>query len=1316
MERITVMKRTLSIIMSLIIAASCSNPVFAIRNEVRRTQEQTESRNTVEEKKPELPAGLREKLQGYIVLKVGSGVRYENGEIIQGDANTIIDNDIIFIPAAATAKFFGKKVEWNEEEHSVSIDGTVIYPSDYSKLIDGRTLIETQKLIEYIGAKIVYSSKETVILGEKEMSQEVINEVTDALRDTFYVIPDKNAKGDGSIDAPFGGLEAAVAEIRNFTKSGMTNNITVYLREGLYMLGDEIKFTSADSGKNGYTITYSAYPNETVEVACGEKITNWQPYENGIYKAKIDTPPSSVCILNENGEFGIKARYPNLGEKNPYYYEMRIDHPEQDSAYKFYYKDSDNIPYLKDISNLQCTFFAAGYTSQLINCSINYREKSITLANKAGAYSPIAEDRYFLQGSLELLDSPGEFYYDKNDRMIYYMPRNNDIKNSVITYGTGLHILNFTGTEKNAVKNISFKNMIFGVCNMTETFDENYRQGIIHGEFVDNITFENNEIRGGGGTGFYIMNPSNFKIIGNYIHDVAANGIAIIADELNGVQKKYVNNAITNNYIYNIGTVRRSSSSISMTNVDNSSITYNRIDKSPRAGITLGNNVAINHNFGKIINGVTITEDNAYDYLNGSGNYVAFNDISNCLEDTQDGGPVYLWGTGKGNVVENNHVHDSQSLYGASYALYGDDSSGYTTWSKNLVNNVNNNATGKLNAAHVTKSIGHVVENNFYLNMPTAQCAYSTETKYTDSHKDLTYTKNLTMDSSDYIHGQYKWYDDRFKLCDYNFYYNDSGKYLIYNNEKAKNFDEWKKIVTDNGYMDHNSISGQNPNFVDYQNEDFRLRYDSPVYSLGIEDINERDIGVKSDFKFADPEDEIKKLYLETNTDGLSANIRLNSGETTQISPSARTIKGYFANLKNAQITYKSSATEVASVDENGKITAGANGIAEITATAVKNEKTVSATLFVLVNDNIESVSAKLAQTTLDINTQTDLICSAKSTMGYYIPISKYSYKSSNSAIAEVSDDGKVMAKGAGKATITVSAAFKGITRSASVEITVLNGVLKTVNIVSEKIDPVVIGDKIKLGFEAILSTGVKVEPSEVKVSYESGDESIITIDENGIMTALAEGRTNATVYVEKDGLRKSNTIAVAVFDKYEGKLGEGFKEINFGTSHGYADFLDDGKIKIRCTGDNFWGTADDGYYLYKEVKNPKSIEMTIESIYKMSSNTSVGITMRASAKPESRNVAVRCTPSGGIIMVWRDEDGGEYNYAGSPNNKFPVKIKLEKDGNNINVYADKGIGYELLRTFSMDLGSDITVGVPVFAQSSNGLSTETVISDLIIK
>lgn len=196
--------------MSLIIAASCSNPVFAIRNEVRRAQEQAETQKTAEEQKPELPADLCEKLQGYIVLKVDSNVRYENGEIIQGDADTITDNGSIFIPAAVTAEFFGKKAVWNEDEHSVSIDDNVIYPSDISKLIDGRTLIKAQNLAEYVDARVVYSNNETVILGMNEMSQEVIKEVLNAIRDTFYVIPDKSAKGDGSIDAPFGGLATAV--------------------------------------------------------------------------------------------------------------------------------------------------------------------------------------------------------------------------------------------------------------------------------------------------------------------------------------------------------------------------------------------------------------------------------------------------------------------------------------------------------------------------------------------------------------------------------------------------------------------------------------------------------------------------------------------------------------------------------------------------------------------------------------------------------------------------------------------------------------------------------------------------------------------------------------------------------------------------------------------------------------------------------------------------------------------------------------------------------------------------------------------------
>jgi beta-glucosidase len=49
-----------------------------------------------------------------------------------------------------------------------------------------------------------------------------------------------------------------------------------------------------------------------------------------------------------------------------------------------------------------------------------------------------------------------------------------------------------------------------------------------------------------------------------------------------------------------------------------------------------------------------------------------------------------------------------------------------------------------------------------------------------------------------------------------------------------------------------------------------------------------------------------------------------------------------FINIKNAKVTYKSSNQSVASVDENGKVTANGVGVALIFANVTVNGKTVS--------------------------------------------------------------------------------------------------------------------------------------------------------------------------------------------------------------------------------------------------------------------------------------------------------------------------------------------------------------------------------------
>jgi beta-glucosidase len=68
----------------------------------------------------------------------------------------------------------------------------------------------------------------------------------------------------------------------------------------------------------------------------------------------------------------------------------------------------------------------------------------------------------------------------------------------------------------------------------------------------------------------------------------------------------------------------------------------------------------------------------------------------------------------------------------------------------------------------------------------------------------------------------------------------------------------------------------------------------------------------------------------------------LKPGNTVQTSVSASLSDDSFVNIKNAKVTYKSSNPLVASVDENGKVTATGVGIALIFANVTVNGKTVS--------------------------------------------------------------------------------------------------------------------------------------------------------------------------------------------------------------------------------------------------------------------------------------------------------------------------------------------------------------------------------------
>ncbi len=126
------------------------------------------------------------------------------------------------------------------------------------------------------------------------------------------------------------------------------------------------------------------------------------------------------------------------------------------------------------------------------------------------------------------------------------------------------------------------------------------------------------------------------------------------------------------------------------------------------------------------------------------------------------------------------------------------------------------------------------------------------------------------------------------------------------------------------------------------------------------------------------------------------------------------------ANASKA-VTYKSSNKKIATVSSKGVVTGKKAGKVNITVTSKKNKKVKKVVKITVKNLKPSSVKVSAVKATVVVG-KTNTLKAAVKPAGVYCPVK---WTSSNKAVATVSSNGKVTAKKAGTATITVKATQK---------------------------------------------------------------------------------------------------------------------------------------------------------------------------------------------------------------------------------------------------------------------------------------------------
>lgn len=750
------------------------------------------------------------------------------------------------------------------------------------------------------------------------------------LEEAYYVSPTgDDINGNGSISKPFKTITKARNFVRTKIAGGMTKNITVYLRGGNYYQSSVVDLNKSDSGRDGFYVIYKNYRNEKPVIYGGENITGWKLYSDKIYMKNIGSGWKSHN-LTENGVQGILARTSNSG------YLKTGKESIPDGYKKDYYKQlnfqANDIPKIANITDLECAIWPNGpegysnWAQNVISISaIDYSKKFIALSGST-SYEIFRGSRYIIQGALELLDQAGEFYVDSKNGILYYWPRNKDINKQDIVLAKTSKVFDFAGAHNVTINGLTVSTSEFNINNQAEA--------MINISNSKNITVSNCELKNIGGNAILCKSDaqsiSNNIISGNLIHDIGVSGVQL---ENSG------SNTVTNNQIYNIGNIVGDGTGIGMMQSASNTISHNRIYNSKRFGIS-----------GAL--------------PNMSKNVIEYNDVLQCMTDSQDGGAIYLYRAGPGNEIRYNQIHDYDIPFSFGAGLYLDDLTMDTYSHHNLIYKIQRTTTrGDLLTPVLIKGYNNKFYNNITVdtsnNLLWGAIGVSVnnggpETSGQEYGNNIFYNatgkKGSSREGVLFVNTAME--NDRFAYSNNNLFFNPSGVYKCQTSWQDPLIDwtKWKSVYG----LDTKSVTGKDPRFVDTVNGDYRLRYDSPAINMGIDGVNAEPIGLLSTFPFSNKTEAIQKLFIKTSTtDARTSYVDLIPKKTTQLTVSGRTVSGYLLPNLLGEVKFTSDSPKIASVSAKGVVTALSKGTAKITATVTRKSVTKKVDFYVRVANTV---------------------------------------------------------------------------------------------------------------------------------------------------------------------------------------------------------------------------------------------------------------------------------------------------------------------------------------------------------------------------
>lgn len=664
----------------------------------------------------------------------------------------------------------------------------------------------------------------------------------------FYVAPGgrdtwsgrRAAPGEG--DGPFATVARAREAVRTLLRTPTEPRpVRVELRGGTYHLDAALEFGPEDSGTEQAPVVYAAAPGETVILSGGRRLEGGRWGEaNGRKACVVDLPEVKDGTwrfqqLFVNGSRCPRTRLPRQGEYRieslPGYTGDFLRSPTKHFVYALGHIE----PSWRNLRDVEVVGITRWLDNRLPIESVVGETRTVTfdrpslfalVSSAPWGDSTLRPSVYWVENVFEALETPGQWYLDRPERRLYYLPRpGEDPTTAELIAPRLLRVVQVVGRPGAPAHDLRFEGLTFAHTEWQPPADyaSSLQAGIevpgaLWFEYAERCVVTRGAIEHIGNFGLELgVGCADIEISHNRITEIGAGGIRIghfFSWETDG------SGQLTERGKQRKAAMPTGPHSQRITVADNV-IAHGGRFTPEAAGVFIGDNasnrVVHNHIYDLFWSGVCVGSVQDFGPSQARGNIIEYNHIHDVGQGMlSDVAGIYTCST-PDSRIRYNRVHDVRRRDYGGWGIYPDEGSHNLLIQNNLVYRCQDGAL----FAHHNRNI--TAENNIFAFSGTAQIE-----RYGIGGFELTCRRNIIYYHEGLAIGSSGIENSKTNVClfERNLYWNASGQPVLF---ADKTFAQWQATGQDRGAL------VADPLFVDPPHGDFALRPGSPAAQIGFE-------------------------------------------------------------------------------------------------------------------------------------------------------------------------------------------------------------------------------------------------------------------------------------------------------------------------------------------------------------------------------------------------------------------------------------------------------------------------------------------------